>query len=224
VSTSSGIHSAWSARAARPRQLRRDQGGHEPPRNRRRLRGDRRARLRPPPLLPADERRPRAVGRLRRRLQLPQRHGPAPRRAAGHVRAARRPLLRDPPAARGSALHPPLGRGDRHLLALLGHVREGARRPRRLRRRLHRTRRGRQPLRRPGRARPRRRPRHRAHPSEDGHLEARALPARAAPLGRHHAHAARAREGRPPRGSPRAAAETGRTTGACTSVKCRAAT
>jgi glycine/D-amino acid oxidase-like deaminating enzyme len=124
-----------------------------------------------------------------------KRHGPAPRRAAGHVRAARHPLLRDLPAARGRPLHAPLGRGDRHLLALLGHVRQGARRPRRLRRRLHRAGRGSELLRRAGRARLRRRPRHRAHPPEDGPHEAGPLPARAAPLGRHHPD--------PPRPSPR---------------------
>ena len=51
------------------------------------------------------------------------------------------PLLRDLPPARGAALHPPLGWRDRHLLALLGDVRQGARRPRRVRGRLHRPRR-----------------------------------------------------------------------------------
>ena len=35
------------------------------------------------------------------------------------------------PQLEGTALHAPLGRSDRHLLALLGDVREGARRPRR---------------------------------------------------------------------------------------------
>ena len=112
----------------------------------------------PVPLLPADERRPRPVRRLRRDLQLPQRDGPAPRRAAGLVRAAGQPLLRDLPPARRASVHPSLGWRDRHLLALLGDVRLRARRPGRVRGRLHRPRRRREPLRRPGGARPRRRP------------------------------------------------------------------
>ena len=50
-------------------------------------------------------------------------------------------FFHDLPAARGRALHPPLGRRDRHLQPLLGLLRHRARRPRRLRRRLHRPRR-----------------------------------------------------------------------------------
>ena len=49
--------------------------------------------------------------------------------------AARRALLRDLPAARGPALHPPVGRGDRHLHPVLRVLRHRARRRRRLRRR-----------------------------------------------------------------------------------------
>ena len=70
-------------------------------------------------------------------------------------------LLHDVPAARGAALHAPLGRRDRHVQPLLGVLRHVARRARRLRRRLHRPRRRREPLRRARRARPARRPRHR---------------------------------------------------------------
>ena len=62
-----------------------------------------RGRLRQPvPLLPADERRPHPLGRLRRRLQLPQRPGAASRPAAGDLRDAGPELLRHLPAAGGN--------------------------------------------------------------------------------------------------------------------------
>ena len=57
-----------SARAARLARLGAPPGPHRPGQ--------------PVPLLPADGRRPHPVRRLRRHLQLPQRHGPPPRRAA----------------------------------------------------------------------------------------------------------------------------------------------
>ena len=96
----------------------------------------------PVPLLPPDRRRPDPVGRLRRRLPL---------RRPGRPRA-RRPRRRRSPRSRstssrtfpqleGVALQPPLGRRDRHLQPLLGVLRDGARRPRRVRARLHRPRR-----------------------------------------------------------------------------------
>ena len=74
--------------------------------------------------------------------------------APGVVRAARRALLRDLPPARGPALHPPLGRGDRHCsrFCVMFGTALGGRAV--LRRRLHRPRGRREPLRRAGRPRP----------------------------------------------------------------------
>ena len=112
--------------------------------------------------LTADDRDP--VRRLGRRLPLPRPGRPALGRARPDVRHALPALLPHLPAARRRALHPPLGRRDRHLLALLGLLRHRVRRPPGLRHRLHRPRRRRRPLRRPHRARPARRPRHRGHP------------------------------------------------------------
>ena len=107
---------------------------------------------------------------------------PAPGRARPDFHHAGPALLPDVPAARGHALHPPLGRRHRHLLPLLGLLRHRARRPPRLRHRLHRPRRRRRPLRRPRRrstsstaATPRRRACATSAPSPP-------VPARAAPV------------------------------------------
>ena len=87
-----------------------------------------RRRRQPVPLLPPDRRRPHPVRRLGRRLPLRRPGRPAPRRARPDLRHARPALLPHLPAARGPALHPPLGRRDRHLLALLGLLRHRLRR------------------------------------------------------------------------------------------------
>ena len=71
------------------------------------------------------------------------RAGPGP----GGVHGPRAAFLRDVPAARRAALHPPLGRRDRHVQPLLRVLRHRARRERGLRRRLHRPRGRRQPVR-----------------------------------------------------------------------------
>ena len=118
-----------------------------------------RRRRQPVPLLPAHRRQPHPVRRLGRRLPLPRPGRPPPRRPRADVRDARPALLPHVPAARGHALHPPLGRRDRHLVAVLGLLRHRARRPARLRDGLHRARRRRGAVRRPDRARPPRRPR-----------------------------------------------------------------
>ena len=107
---------------------------------------------------------------------------PAPRRPRADLRHALAALLPHLPAARGRALHAPLGRRDRHLLALLGLLRPRLRRQAHLRHRLHRPRRRRRTLRRPHRARPARRPRHRGHAPALRPHQARPLPARAAAL------------------------------------------
>ena len=87
-------------------------------------------RLRQPvPLLPADRRQPDPVGRLRRDLPLRAADRGRPRPAAGHLRAAGAAVLRDVPAAGGTAVHPPVGRGDRHLHPVLRLLRHGVRRP-----------------------------------------------------------------------------------------------
>ncbi len=142
----------------------------------------------PVPLLPAHRRRPDPVGRLRRRLPLRQRPRRPPRPAAGDLRQAGRALRRHLPAAGAAAVHPQLGRGDRHLhpvLRVLGH---GARRSGRLCRRLHRSRRRRHPVRRAGHARPAGRRAQRAHRARDGAPPAGAVPAGAVPLRRRPAH------------------------------------
>ena len=100
------------------------------------------------------------------------------------ARPARPPLLRHLPPARGAALHPPVGRGHRHDLALHAGLRHRARRPAVVRRGLHRARGGLDPLRRPGGARPRRRPRHRGDPAGHGAAQADAVPAGADPVRR----------------------------------------
>jgi glycine/D-amino acid oxidase-like deaminating enzyme len=97
------------------------------------------------------------------------------------LRPPRPELPRHLPPARRPALHPSLGRGDRHLQPLLGLLRDDTRRPGRLRDRLHRPRRGGDPLRRPGRPRPARRPRYRGDPQPLRPPQAAPLPARAAP-------------------------------------------
>ena len=114
------------------------------------------------------------------------------------------------PAARGPRLPVPLGRRDRHDLAVHGHVRAGARRPADVRPRLHRAGRRGEPL--GGRRRPRLHP-----PSGLGPAPARLrpepavpLPARAAPVARRQRGPPRARPGRPERGPP--AACSGRST------------
>ena len=92
-------------------------------------------RLRQPvPLLPADRRQPDPVGRLRRDLPL---RPPDVRPAST---SGRRPsscwpaVLRDLPAARGPAVHPPVGWRHRHLHPVLRLLRHGVRRPRGVRR------------------------------------------------------------------------------------------
>ena len=107
------------------------------------------------------------------------------------------------PQLEGLRFTPPLGRRDRHLLALLGDVRQGARRARGLRRGLHRPGRGRQPLRRPGGARPASTASRPSAPAWRWCAPSRSpsRPSRCA--GRHHAHPPRAGEGRPPRGPAR---------------------
>ena len=126
-------------------QLRVDRLG-EPPGNRR--------QRQPVSLLPADRRRPHPLRRLRRDLSLRQPHRARARAARAQLRHARGALLRQLPAARGAALHPSLGRRDRHLQPLLRLLRHRARRARRVHGRPHRPRRRREPLRRAGRARP----------------------------------------------------------------------
>ena len=91
----------------------------------------------PLPLLPAHRRRPHPLGRLRGDLPLGERHAPGARGERGGLQPACPQLLRDLPAARGPALHAPLGGRDRHQLALLRDLRDGARRPGRLCGRLH---------------------------------------------------------------------------------------
>ena len=153
-----------------------------------------RRRRQPVPLLPAHRRRPDPVGRLRRDLPLRRPHRRRLRAAPGDVPPAGRALLRDVPAARGAALHPPLGRRHRHLHPVLRVLRHRARRRGRPTRRLHRARR---------RAPPGSAPRccstcSTARDTERTALEmvraqAAAVPARAAALGRHRAHPPRGR-------------------------------
>ena len=167
-----------------------------------------RRRRQPVPLLPADRRRPDPVGRLRRRLPLRRPGRPAPRRRRRRPsRTLVAALLPHVPAARGPALHPPLGRRDRHLQPLLGVLRHRARRPRRLRRRLHRPRRRRDPLRRARRARPARRPRDRGDaPALRAHAGRCPFPPEPLRCGGRPAHPQPARRRRPQR---RAAAACG---------------
>ena len=68
------------------------------------------------------------------------------------------------PQLEGDPVHPPLGRGHRHDVALHAGLRHGLRRPDGVCRRLHRAGRRLDPLRCRGRARPRRRQGHRAAP------------------------------------------------------------
>ena len=77
----------------------------------------------PVPLLPADRRRPDPVGRLRRHPPLRQQGRPRARPPAGDVREARGAVLPGVPAARGPALPVPLGRRDRHDVAVHRHLR-----------------------------------------------------------------------------------------------------
>ena len=97
-----------------------------------------RRRRQPVPLLPPDRRRPDPVRRLGRGLPLRRPGRPAPRRARADVREARAALLPHVPAARGPALHPPLGRRDRHLGRFSVFFGTRLRRPAGLRHRLHR--------------------------------------------------------------------------------------
>ena len=136
----------------------------------------------PVPLLPPDRRRSHPLRRLGRGLPLRRPGLPPPRRPRPDLREALPALLPHLPAARRPALHPPLGRRDRHVLALLGLLRPRLRRQADLRHRLHRPRRRRGPLRRPHRTRPARRPRHRSHPPALRPRQARPLPARTAAL------------------------------------------
>ena len=112
----------------------------------------------PLPLLAPDRRRAHPLGRLRRDLLLRQRDRTRAPVAGADLRRPRRPLLRRLPAARGDPLQPPVGRRDRHLLALLRLLRDRARGTGLLRARPYRSRRRRQPLRRRGIARPARGP------------------------------------------------------------------
>ncbi len=81
----------------------------------------------PVPLLPPDGRPPDPVRRLRRGLPLPRPRRWPPRRARRELRQARAALLHDLPPARGPAIHPSLGRRDRHVQPLLGLLRHRAR-------------------------------------------------------------------------------------------------
>ena len=105
-------------------------------------------------------------------------------------------LLRDLPAAGGPALHAPLGGGDRHQLALLRHLRDGARRARRLRRRLHGPGGGGDALRGARGARSRPRARHGANEAGTGAQPAYPVPTGAASLRGRPGHPARADPGR----------------------------
>ena len=67
----------------------------------------------PVPLLPADGRRAHPVRRLGRGVLLRRQGRREPRAARQLARAARPALPRDLPAARGAAVHAPLGRPDR---------------------------------------------------------------------------------------------------------------
>ena len=153
----------------------------------------------PVPLLPADGRLAHPLGRLRRGVPLRRARAAGAGRRRGDLRDAVAALLHDVPAARGRALHAPLGRRHRHVQPLLGLLRDRARRPGRVRGRLHGARRRLDALRRPRRARPARRPRDRGDPAALRPLEAGAVPAGAAALGRDPADAEPARRGRPKR-------------------------
>ena len=95
-------------------------------------------REQPVPLLPADRGRPDPVGRLRRDLLLGQ---PASARSSTggrrRSRSSRRSSSGAFPQLDGLALPVPLGRRDRHDVAVHGHVRPDDGRPRDLRPRLH---------------------------------------------------------------------------------------
>ena len=73
----------------------------------------------PVPLLPADRRQPHRLGRLRRDLPLRTPGAAALRRQPGHVAHPRRELLHHVPATGRAAVHPRLGRVDRHLHPVL---------------------------------------------------------------------------------------------------------
>ena len=107
------------------------------------------------------------------------------------------------PQLEGLTLHAPLGRGDRHVQPVLCDVGDCPVRQGGLRGRLHRPGRGVHAVRRAGRARPGRRAGHRADAPAVRPLQAAALPARAAALGRHPAHPPSARPGRPQPRPPR---------------------
>ena len=111
-------------------------------------------RQQPVPLLPAHGRRPDPVGRLRRRSTTPAAgSGRSSTGGRPRSRSSRRSSSGLPPA-RGPALPVPLGRRDRHDLAVHGHLRPDHGRPGDLRARLHRAWRRRQPLGGGRRARP----------------------------------------------------------------------
>ena len=129
--------------------------------------------------------------------------GPAVRPAAGDVRQARaRSSGRAFPQLAAARVPVPLGRRDRHDVAVHGHVRAGARRPADVRPRLHRAGRRREPL--GGRASSATSSSART-PTCCGCASSGAavpVPARAAPVaGRQHGPP-RARPGRPERGPP----------------------
>ena len=116
------------------------------------------------------------------------------RGSADDVRRARLALLHDVPAARGRAVHPPLGRRDRHLHAVLRVLRHRSRRPGRLRPRLHRARRRRRPASPPRSCSTCSRGRTRSGPQlEMVRSQAAALPARAGDLAGRASHPLRAR-------------------------------
>ncbi len=103
---------------------------------------------------------------------------PRARTTRGDVLQARRPLLRDVPATRRCAVLAPLGWRDRHVQSLLGDVRHGPRRPRRVRRRVHGHGGRGHAVRRPHGARPGRRARHRTHQAAARAFQAGAVPPR----------------------------------------------
>ena len=97
-------------------------------------------RRQPVPLLPAHARRSDPLGRVRRDLLLRQPHRRRPRAEGRLPRPAGAAVLPDVPAARGAAVHSPLGGPDRLDVAVHARVRHRPRRTGRVRRRLHRAR------------------------------------------------------------------------------------
>ena len=84
----------------------------------------------PVPLLPAHARRPDPLGRMGRPLPLRQPGRPRARAGRAHVADPGRALPGHLPPARRHPLHPPLGRADRHDVAVHVHRRHPPRRAR----------------------------------------------------------------------------------------------